>query len=213
MELYFAPLACSLATRIAIYEAGADARFNLTDTRTKQLADGGDFLAINPLGQVPTLRTDDGALLTENAVVLQYVADQYPAAGLAPPPDAGMPRYRLQQWLAFIATELHKAVFIPLLDRNSPDGAKEFARSKVPARLQHLETALKGREFLLDRFSVADCYLVTVLNWAQFARLDLATWPSVQAYLKRLQQRPAVARAFAEELALYRAELARRAAA
>ena len=213
MELYFAPLACSLATRIALYEAGADARFHLTDTKTKRLAEGGDFLAINPLGQVPTLRTDAGELLTENAVVLQYVADQYPAAGLAPPPDAGMPRYRLQQWLAFIATELHKAVFIPLLDRNAPDGAKEFARSKLPARMQHLSNALHGRDHLLDRFSVADGYLTTVLNWAQYARIDVAPWPMVQAYLQRMLARPAVARALAEELALYRADLARRAAA
>ena len=122
MELYFAPLACSMATRIALYEAGAPAGFIQVDTRTKRLADGSRLPAINAMGQVPVLRTDDGELLTENPAVLQYVADQHPESGLAP--SSGMPRYRLQQWLNFITSELHKVVFIPLLDPRSGDGAK-----------------------------------------------------------------------------------------
>jgi glutathione S-transferase len=194
MELYFAPLACSMATRIALYEADAPAGFRQVDTRTKRAADGSDFLAVNAMGQVPVLRTDNGELLTENPVVLQYVADQYPGSGLAP--HGGMPRYRLQQWLNFTTSELHKLVFNPLLDRSSPDGAKTFARS-----------------YLLDRFTVADAYLVTVLNWAVFTGMDLAQWPAVQAYFNRMRERPSVARALAEEVALYREEQARRAAA
>jgi glutathione S-transferase len=210
MELYFSPLACSLATRIALYEAGGPARFHQVDNRAKRLADGSDFLAINPLGQVPVLRTDDGELLTENPVVLQYVADRYPASGLAP--QGGMARYRLQQWLNFITSELHKLVFTPLLTPQSADGAKDFARGKAAQRFAYLNARLDGREFLLDRFTVADAYLAVVLNWAAFSGIDLASWPAVQAYFARLRERPAVARAFAEEAELYRQEQARRAA-
>jgi glutathione S-transferase len=210
VDLYFSPVACSAATRIALYEAGATARFHLVDGRTKRLEDGTDYLTINPMGQVPVLRTDDGELLTENPVVLQFVADHYPEAGLAP--RDGMPRYRLQQWLNFVTSELHKLVFTPLLSTDSNDGAKEFARSKVPLRLALLNTHLEGREFLLDRFTVADAYLVTVLNWARFAGIDLAPFPAVQTYFNRLSERPSVARAFAEEFAAYKQEQARRAA-
>ena len=129
MELYFAPLACSLATRIALYEADAEAEFTRVDTKTKRVADGSDFFAVNPMGQVPVLRTDDGALLTENPAVLQYVADRYPRSRLAP--QGGFERYGLQQWLNFITSELHKVVFIPLLDPKAPEGAKSFAGQKV----------------------------------------------------------------------------------
>lgn len=210
MDLYFAPLACSMATRIALYEAGATANFRQVDTRSKREADGSDFLAVNPMGQVPVLRTDDGELITENPVVLQYVADQYPESGLAP--QGGMPRYRLQQWLNFITSELHKLVFSPLLDPRGIEGAKSYAHDKVAQRLAYLNTHLTGREFLLDRFTVADAYLVVVLNWTRFAGVDLAQWPAVQNYFQRLRERPSVARAMDEELALYKAEHARRAA-
>jgi glutathione S-transferase len=210
VELYFAPLACSMATRIALYEAGAEARFHHVDNRQKRLADGSDFLAINAMGQVPVLRTDDGELLTENPVVLQFVADQYPASGLAP--HDGMPRYRLQLWLNFITSELHKLVFNPLLDPRSDDGAKVFARGKAAQRFAYLNAHLDGREYLLDRFTVADAYLVVVLNWAVFTGIDLAQWPAVQAYFTRLRERPSVAQAFAEEAALFKDEQARRAA-
>src|SRR5262249_38707385 len=132
MDLYFSPLACSMATRIALYEAGAPANFRQVDNKAKRMDDGTDFLSINPMGQVPVLRTDSGEMLTENPVVLQYVADQYPESGLAP--QSGMPRYRLQQWLGFITSELHKVVFIPLLDPRSVEGAKNYATGKVGQR-------------------------------------------------------------------------------
>jgi glutathione S-transferase len=211
MDLYFSPLACSMATRIALYEAGAaDARFIYVDTKAKRIGDGSDFLQVNRMGQVPVLRTDHGQLLTENPVVLQYVADRYPAAGLAP--AGGFERYGLQRWLNFVTSELHKLVFTPLLDRNSPDGAKMFAREKATQRLAYLNDYLDGQEFLLDRFTVADAYLVTVLNWAPFVGIDLAQYPNIQAYVARLGARPSVARALAEERALYKEEQARRAA-
>jgi len=208
MELYFAPLACSLATRIALYEAGAEAAFTRVDTKTKRVADGSDFFAVNAMGQVPVLRTDDGELLTENPAVLQYVADRYPRSGLAP--QGGFERYGLQQWLNFITSELHKVVFIPLLDPKAPEGAKSFAREKAGPRLAYLNDYLEGKDYLLDHFTVADAYLVTVLNWTKFSGIDLASYPAIDAYVRRLQQRPSVARAFAAELDIYKAEQAKR---
>lgn len=212
MDLYFSPLACSMATRIALYEIGAKASFIMVDTKAKRIEDGSDFLAVNAMGQVPVLRTDEGELLTENPVVLQYVADRYPTSGLAP--TAGSPeRYRMQQWLNFTTSELHKVVFVPLLDPKANDGAKAYAREKAPARLGFLAKHLEGREFLLDRFTIADAYLVTVLNWGRYSGVDLAQWPTVNAYYHRMSERPSVAKAIAEEIALYKAEQARRNAA
>jgi len=211
MDLYFSPLACSMATRIAFYEGGINGNFIAVDTQAKKLADGSDFFAVNDMGQVPVLRTDAGELLTENPVVLQYVADQNPQSGLAP--QSGIERYRLQQWLNFITSELHKVVFIPLLDPISTDGAKQYAREKADRRFAHLNRHLEGRDFLLDRFTVADAYLVTVLNWARFVGLDLAKWPAVGAYFDRMAKRPNVAKALTEEMAMYQELQARRSSA
>ncbi len=210
MDLYFAPLACSMATRIAFYDAGADATYIYRD-RQKRLPDGSDFLAINPLGMVPALRTDDGEILTENSAILQYVADRLPEAKLAP--DGGAERARMQQWLSFVSTELHKAIFIPLLDGKVPAEAKAYALTLVDARFAILETHLGGREFLLDQFSVADAYLTVVLNWTRAVPVDLNKWPAVKAYHGNMRKRPSVARAWTEELALYGEEEARAKAA
>jgi glutathione S-transferase len=208
MELYFSPLACSLAARVAFYEAGIEGKFISVDTKAKRLADGSDFFAVNAMGQVPVLRTDAGELLTENPVVLQYIADQTPQSDLAP--QNGMARYRLQQWLNFITSELHKVVFIPLLDPNCPQDAKTYAREKAERRFAYLNDHLDGRDYLLDRFTVADAYLVTVLNWAKFIGLDLAKWPALTVYLNRMYERPSVAKAMTEELALFEEQQARR---
>jgi len=202
MQLYFAPLACSMATRIALYEAGADAQYIQRD-RNKRLPDGSDFLQINPLGMVPTLRTDDGELLTENAAILQYVAELFPDARLGV--RSGRERARLQQWLSFIGTELHKAVFLPLLRPDAPAEAKTYAAGLADARLQIVEKHLGGREFLLDHFTVADAYLFAVLNWSMATPVKFDRFPAIQAYIARLQKRPSVARAVGEELALYNA--------
>jgi len=211
MDLYFSPLACSMATRIAFYEAGINGNFINVDTQAKQLLDGSDFFAVNTMGQVPVLRTDTGELLTENPVVLQYVADQRPQSGLAP--QGGLERYRLEQWLNFVTSELHKVVFIPLLDPTAPEAARAYAREKAERRFAHLNGYLAGREFLLDRFTVADAYLVTVLNWARFVSIDLAKWPAVKSYFDRISTRPSVAKAMAEEMVLYQEQQGRRAAA
>ena len=197
MDLYFSPLACSLATRIALYEAGADANYIEVDPKTKVVQnDGSDFRAVNPLGLVPTLRTDDGLVLTENAAILQYVADRFPNAGIASEP--GMDRSRLHQWLCFTA----------------PAEMKAHVLSKNLSRLDYLDNYLKGREFLLDHFSVADAYLVTIINWTMATPpIELAKWPNVKAYYERLRARPSIAKASAEEFELYKAELARHKAA
>jgi glutathione S-transferase len=212
MDLYFSPMACSLASRIALYEAGAPrVRFIEVDGKTKRTADGADYLKIYPLGLVPLLRLDDNSLLAENAAILQYVAARYPEAKLAP--SGEVERARLQQWLCFIGTELHKALFIPLFDQKAPDGTRARTLEKSTSRLTYLNAHLTGREFLLDRFSVADGYLYTVLNWTVPTRIDLAAWPALKDYHQRLRARPSVAKAFAEEFALYQAELTRHQAA
>lgn len=211
MDLYYSPLACSMASRIALYEANAEVGFIEVDGKSKRTLDGADYYAINPLGQVPALRTYEGEILTENAAVLQYIADRHPEAVLAP--ERGMPRARLQQWLSFIGTELHKALFLPLLDPRVPAETKTQSSAKGESRLAYLNAHLEGREFLLDRFSVADAYLFTVLNWKIATPVDLGKWPNVEGYYNRLKARPAVAKALAEEFALYAAEQKRHKAA
>jgi len=213
MDLYFSPLACSMATRIALYEIGETANFVEIDPKTKKLlADGTDFRAINPLGLVPVLRTDDGAILTENAAILQHVAETFPDSQLGAKP--GLERSQLQQWLCFIGTELHKGLFTALLDRRSPAEVKAYTLDKYLSRLEHLNGKLEGREFLLDHFSVADAYLATVLNWSQATpMIDFSKYPAVKAYLERMRARPSVARAMGEEAKLFQAEMARHKAA
>ena len=213
MDLYFSPLACSMATRIALYEAGAEANYLEIDPPTKTvLKDGSDFRAVNPIGLVPTLRTDEGVVLTENAAILQYVADRFPQSGLGT--ASGIDRSRLHQWLCFIGTELHKGLFIPVLDRKAPQESKAYALEKNLSRLDYLDNYLNGRDYLLDHFTVADAYLVTVINWTMATPpIDLARWPNLKAYYERLRKRPAIAKAVAEEFDLYKAEQARHKAA
>jgi len=205
MDLYFSPMACSMATRIAAYEAGADIRFLKVDTkaRPKRVEDGTEFLTVNALGQVPVLRTDDGELIVENPVILQYIADRFPAAGLIPPD--GVERRKVQSWLGFIGSELHVGAFTALLNSKAPDGAKAFARERLVERLAHLDAHLKCREFLQGRFSVADAYLFVMLTWSRYLAIDFSPYPALSAYRDRLQTRPSVAKAFDEEFTLFKA--------
>ena len=204
MELYFSPLACSLASRIALYEAGAAAAFVEVDPNSKRTLSGIDYFTINPLGLVPALRIDDGDLLFENAAILQFIAGQAPRAALAP--EGGRAEARLQQWLSFIGTELHKALFIPLFDKSLPDAVRGKTIENGDKRLKYLNDHLASREYLLGSFSVADAYLVTVLNWHIATPVDLKKWPAIAAYYERVKSRPAVARAVKEEFALYAEE-------
>ena len=215
MDLYFSPLACSMSSRIAFAEAGVAVNLVEVDPPTKRvLATGEDYHAINPLGLVPALKLDDGTLLTENAAILQFIADAYPEAELAPPASDRLARAKLRQWLSFIGTELHKGLMLPLLGRETPPEVKAWAVHRYASRLAYLDEKLAGREFLLDRFSVADAYLATVLNWTQATpEIDLASYPNVKAYLERMRLRPSVGSALALEIPLFRAEMARRKAA
>jgi glutathione S-transferase len=215
MELFFSPLACSMSGRIALAEAGVDVKLTEVDPHTKRvLATGEDYRQINPLGYVPALRLDDGTVLAENAAILQYIADAYPEARLAPPESDRIARAKLRQWLSFIGTELHKGLMTPLLWRDTPPEVKAWVLSKYLSRLAYLDRRLAGREFLLDRFSVADAYLATVLNWTQATpEIDVAAYPNVKTYLERMRQRPSVTAALGLEVPLFRAEIARRKAA
>jgi glutathione S-transferase len=205
MDLYFSPLSCSLASRIAIYEAALDAEttFHEVTLSTKRYDGDADYWQVTAMGQVPALRTRDGSLLTENAAVLQYIADLAPDSRLAPPP-AHRARYELQHWLSFIGTELHKHIFAVLYAPDTPPEAKAYAvENALPRRLDVLARKLEGREFVVgDTFTVADAYLLAVLNWAS-TKVDLASWPAVGAYHRRMIARPHVRRAFAEERALW----------
>ena len=207
MDLYFLPLAGSLASRIALYEAGAEVRYIEVDPSTKRTSDGNDFAEIYPLALVPLLRCEDGSLLGENAAVLQYIANRYPEARLAPIDQ--IERARLQQWLSFTSTELHQGLFCQLFDQDAPEGTRAYALNKSKSRLNYLNGHLNGRDFLLDSFTVADAYLYTVLTWSVPTRVALTPYPSIKEYYQRLRVRPCIARAFREELALYRAQLAR----
>ena len=174
-----------------------DANYLEVDPQTKRVQnDGSDFFAVNPLGLVPTLRTDDGVILTENAAILQYVAERLPDSRIGATP--GMDRARLQQWLCFIGTELHKGLFVTLLSKTAPAEAKTYTLEKGLSRLDYLNSTLEGREFLLDHFSVADAYLVTVINWTMATPpIELAKWPNIKAYYERTRARPSIAKALA----------------
>lgn len=213
MDLFFSPLACSMSGRIALAEAGASVNLMEVDSDTKRvLATGEDYRGINPLGYVPALRLDDGVVLTENAAILQYIAEAFPDAKLAPADPPG--RARLRQWLSFIGAEIHRALLAPLISRKTPPEVRAWVVRQYASRLAYLDEALAGREFLLDQFSVADAYLATVLNWTRaIPEIDLASYPNVKAYLDRMRQRPSVATALGVETPLYQAEITRQKAA
>jgi glutathione S-transferase len=211
MDIYFSPLACSMASRIALYEAGATACFREVDPKTKLLEDGSSYLEVYALGLVPAIRTEQGDLITENAAVLQYIAERYPDADLQPVP--GLERTQMQQWLCFIGTELHKGLFALLFDRKLPADTKAQALQKAESRFAYVAEHLAFREFFLSRFSVADAYLFAVLNWHIATPVDLKRWPVLADYYARLKERPSISRALREEHALYAAEQARHKAA
>ena len=198
MKLYYAPGACSLSPHIALREAGLDFSLEKVDLKAKKTAAGGDFLAVNAKGYVPALQLDNGEVLTEGPAIVQFIADQRPQSGLAP--AAGTPeRYRLAEWLGFINSEIHKS-FSPLFNPDAAPQWKDAARANIAKRLDFIERHLEGKQYLMgERFTVADGYLFTVLNWSGWTKFDLSKWPRVQAYLARIAQRPKVREALAAE--------------
>jgi glutathione S-transferase len=168
---------------------------------TKRVDDQVDYLAVTAKGTVPALRTDDGELLTEGPAILQYIADLRPDAELAPATGT-FTRYRLQEWLNYLSTELHRTVFHPIFNPGPPAAAREYARQVLDAKFDYLSARLADRSYLLDRFSVADAYLFTILNWTFGAKVDLQKWPVLTAYFGRIKARPKVAQAWNEEMKL-----------
>ncbi|WP_153110942.1 glutathione transferase GstA [Propionivibrio limicola] len=201
MKLYFAPGTCSFSPHLALREAGIDFELVKVDHRKHVLAaDGADYLQINPKGYVPTLELDDGRRLTEGPAIVQYIADLKPESGLAP--QAGtFERYKLQEWLGYISSEIHKG-FGPLFKPNTPEEFKAIAKENLIARIAYVAEHLAGHDYLLgNQFTVADGYLFTVLNWCQYVGIDLGQWPSLVAFQARVGSRPSVKAAQAAEAA------------
>lgn len=198
MRLYYSPGACSLSPHIVLRELGLPFSLVKVNTKTKQTEDGADYLQINGKGYVPTLELDDGQRLSEGPAIVQYLADRKPEAGLAPA-NGTMERYRLQEWLNFITSEIHKQ-FSPLFDPSAADALKEAQRAKLGGRFDWLAGQLQGKDHLLGKqFTVADAYLFTVLNWGQWTGLDLAKWPVLKDYVARVAARPKVQEALKAE--------------
>lgn len=198
MKLYFSPGTCSFSPHIALREAGLDVELVRVDIKTHKLVDGSDFAAINPKGYVPVLELDDGTRLTEGPAIVQYIADLKPESNIAPR-NGTLERYRLQEWLGFINSEVHKG-FSPLFNPATPDEYKAIARSNLAKRLDTLASHLANSDYLLgERFSVADGYLFTVLGWTQWVGIDLKQWPALTAFQERIGSRQSVRDARAAE--------------
>jgi len=198
MKLYYSTGACSMSPHIVLHEAGLPFEAVLASTKTHQLADGTDYYTINPKGSVPLLELDNGERLTEGPVIVQYIADLVPAKKLAPAAGT-MARYRLQEWLNYITSELHKG-FSPLFNPATPADYKPLASARLIDRLTIVDKALAGKEFLMgDTFTVADAYLFTVAGWSKFVSLDISSLTNLTAYLGRIAARPAVQQAMKAE--------------
>jgi glutathione S-transferase len=206
MKLYASPFSSSFAVRLALAEADLPVDIVWVDLATKRTSDGSDLAALNPKALVPTLVLNDRAVLTEIGACLQYVGDQKPCRQLVPPP-AAFERYRLQEWLSFLAGEIHKPLGLllingPSIDPTNVEGQRRLAHHLLPPRLDHIARALALGGFLMgDYFTVADCYLFATLIWARYVEFDLAPWPVLAGYFDRIAARPAVAAAFAAERA------------
>lgn len=198
MKLYFAPETCSLAPHIVLRELGLPFDLVCVDNRTKKTADGGDFLAVNPKGYVAALQLDDGEVLTEGPAIVQYLADLKPEAGLAPA-NGTWARARLQEWLNFIATEIHSGAS-PLFNAAIPEVAQAIFKARLFRRFDYLTATLTDREYLMSQgFGVADAYLFTVLLWMDRFAIDLDRWPPIAAFMERVASRPAVQAALTVE--------------
>ncbi len=198
MKLYYSPGACSLSPHIALHEAGLAYTPVLASTKSHKLQDGTDYYTINPLGYVPVLELDNDERLREGPAIVQYIADQVPDKQLAPA-NGTLARYRLQEWLTFIGTELHKG-FSPLFNPATPEDYKPLVRERLLQRLQWVDGQLASKQYLMgDQFTVADGYLFTVTNWTQPTKLDISGLAHLAAYRERVGARPAVQAAMKAE--------------
>jgi glutathione S-transferase len=191
MKLYYSPGACSLSPHIALQESGLKYQAVKADLKTKTTEGGGDYKTKNPLGYVPALELDDGTLLIEGPAIVQYIADKAPEKHLAPA-NGSMDRYKMQSWLNFVSTEMHKG-FSPLFNPAMPDDAKKLAKEKLASRFAHLDKHFGAHDYLMGKsYSVADGYLFTVLNWTKPTGIDLSPYPNLTKYHGRVGARPAV---------------------
>lgn len=198
MKLYYSPGACSLSPHIVLRESGLPFELVLASTKTHKLADGTDYYTINPKGSVPLLELDSGERLSEGPAIVQYIADQAPAKGLAPAAGT-MARYRLMEWLNFITSELHKG-FSPLFNPAMPEEGKALARAQLSKRLAWVDEQLEGKDYLLGAgFTVADPYLFTVAGWGKYVGVDISGLANLGAYMGRVAARPAVQEALKAE--------------
>ncbi|NMF87713.1 glutathione transferase GstA [Aromatoleum petrolei] len=198
MKLFLKPGACSLSPHIVLEEAGLKYETEVVDLKTKVTASGQDYWKINPKGYVPALQLDNGDVITEGPAIVQYLADLVPGRKLAPANDS-IERYKLQGWLTFIGTEIHKN-FSPFFNPATPAEWKAMCRANLERRFAYLAEQLAGRDYLMGAdFSVADAYLFTVAGWAKFIELDLSQWPALAAYQARVAARPAVVAAMKAE--------------
>ena len=198
MKLYYSPGACSLAPHILLQESKAKYTLEKVDLKTKITEKGEDFKKINPKGYVPTLQLDNGEVLTEGPAIMQYIADQAPTSKLAPAAGT-MARYRLQEWLNFITSEIHKG-FSPLFNPAVPDAYKIMVKENLGKRFDYLSDKLTKNNFLMGNdFTAPDAYLYTTLTWSGYVGIDLNRWPSLQAFVKRVGDRPAVKAAHTAE--------------
>jgi glutathione S-transferase len=198
MKLYYSPGACSLSPHIVARELGLPIELKKVDTKAKTIEGGGDYLKVNARGYVPALELDNGEILTEGPAIVQYLADRVPQAGLVP--KAGdFARYRLQEWLNFLTSEIHKQ-FSPLFKPTTPEDYKPVAKQIIATRFDWLETQLAGKDYLMgSQFSVADAYLFVLLGWTRATQIDLARWPNLAAFHKRVGARPKVQEALQAE--------------
>ncbi len=198
MKLYYAPGVCSLSPHIILEEAGLKYTAVKTDIRAKTIEGGGDYKKTNPLGYVPALELDDGTILTEGPAIVQYIADRAPEKKLAPA-NGTLERYKLQSWLNFVSSEIHKG-FSPLFNAAMPEEAKKIARERLASRFEHLNAHLASNAYLMGQsFSLPDAYLFTTLRWTAPAKIDLTPYPNLVAYMKRVGDRPAVKSAMKAE--------------
>lgn len=198
MNLYYTPGACSLSPHIVLHEAGAAFNIKRVDLGAKKVEDGSDYLKINSRGQVPALQLDNGAVLTEGPAIVQYIADRNPASGLVPAAGT-LGRAHLHEWLNYISAEIHKGLS-PLFNAELKPEYRDMLMSKISKQFDWLSQQLSGKSYLLnDRFSVADAYLFTLLNWGPWLKFDISQWPVLKAYYDRIAARPKVQEAMKAE--------------
>lgn len=198
MKLYYSPGACSLSPHIVSCELGFDLQMIKVDLATHTIEDGRDYHSVNPKGYVPALELDNGEILTEGVAIIQYLADQKPEKNLVPKWGT-FERYRLQEWLTFISSELHKN-FSPLWNKNLAEEVRKSTIEKLNKRFEYLEEKLSGQQFLMGgAFSVADAYCFTILRWSNVLNVDISAYANVMAYVERIAARPAVQEAMRAE--------------